>query len=187
MREVAELDENEFVERFGSIFEHSPWVAAGAWRERPFVGFSGLHAAFVKAVREAPYEQRLALIRAHPDLAGKAAISGELTPESRQEQSSAGLDDLTPEQYEAFTRTNREYRERFGFPLVIAVRGHTKETILAEAATRLKRSHPEEIEAALAEISKIAFLRLRDRVVPDPGEDAGAPGAAQETARDEGA
>lgn len=183
MREVNELDEDEFVERFGSLFEHSPWVAAGAWRGRPFDGLHGLHDAFVKAVSEAPYERRLALIRAHPDLAGKAAISGDLTPDSTKEQASAGLDDLTPEQYEAFTRTNREYRERFGFPLVIAVRGHTKETILAEAAARLKRSRPDEVETALAEIAKIALLRLRDRVEPGPGEVAGAPGAAEETAR----
>lgn len=187
MRGVNDLHENEFVDTFGSIFEHSPWVAAGAWREKPFDGFAELHGAFVKAVHEAPSERRLALIRAHPDLAGKAAISGKITPESRREQSSAGLDDLTPEQYEAFTRTNREYREKFGFPLVIAVRGHTKETILAEAAARLKRSRPEEVETALAEISKIALLRLRDRVEPDPGEDAGARSTIGETARDEGA
>ncbi len=132
---------------------------------------------------EAPLEWRLDLIRAHPDLAGKAAISGDITPESRREQSSAGLDDLTPGQYEAFTRTNREYREKFGFPLVIAVRGHTKETILAAAAARLKRSRPEEVETALAEISKIALLRLRDRVEQDAGEKS----TIGETARDEGA
>lgn len=187
MREVNELDEDEFVERFGSLFEHSPWVAVGAWRGRPFDDLHGLHAAFVEAVSEAPYERRLDLIRAHPDLAGKAAISGELTPDSAREQASAGLEDLTPEQYEAFTRTNREYRERFGFPLVIAVRGHTKETILAEAAARLKRSRPEEMNTALAEIAKIALLRLRDRIEPGPGEGAGAPSAAEETARGGGA
>ena len=182
LRDVNGLSEDEFLARFGSIFEHSPWVAAGAWRERPFDGLMQLHGAFVKTMYEAPTERRLALIRAHPDLAGKAAVAGELTPESAKEQASAGLDRLTPEQYEAFTRTNREYRERFGFPLVIAVRGHTTETILAEAAARLERSRPEEEETALAEIAKITLLRLRDRV--EPG--AGAPNAAGETARDEG-
>lgn len=187
LRDVNGLNEDEFLARFGSIFERSPWVAAGAWRERPFDGFMGLHRAFVKAMYEAPHERRLALIRVHPDLAGKAAIGGELTPESASEQASAGLDKLTPEQYEAFTRTNREYRERFGFPLIIAVRGHTRETILAEAEARLKRSRSEEVETALAEISKIALLRLGDRVEPETGEDAGAPSAAGETARDEGA
>ena len=183
---VNALGEDEFVARFGSIFEHSPWVAAGAWRERPFDGLTGLHGALVKVMHEAPYERRLSLIRAHPDLAGKAAIAGELTPESAGEQASAGLDALTPEQYEAFTRTNREYRERFGFPLVIAVRDHTRETILAEAGARLGRSRSEEVETALAEISKIALLRLRDRVEPGPAEDAGASNDAGETARDGG-
>lgn len=182
IREVNALGEDEFAARFGSVFEHSPWVAARAWRERPFDGLVGLHGALERAMFEASYERKLALIRAHPDLAGKAAIAGELTPESTKEQASAGLDDLSPEEYEAFTRTNREYREKFGFPLVIAVRGHTKETILAEAAARLRRPRPEEVETALAEISKIAVLRLRDRIGPAIGEDAGAPpGRPQET------
>ena len=181
LRDVNGLSEDEFLARFGSIFEHSSWVAAGAWRERPFDGLAGLHGAFVRAMHEAPHDRRLALIRAHPDLAGRAAIAGELTPESAREQASAGLDRLTPEEYETFTRTNREYRERFGFPLVIAVRGHTKETILAEATARLRSSRPqEEVEAALAEISKIALLRLKDKVEPDPEEDVGAGGAVGE-------
>lgn len=187
LRDVNGLDEDEFLATFGSIFEHSPWVAAGAWRERPFGGVEALHGAFEKAMFEAAGERRLDLIRAHPDLAGRAAIAGEITPESASEQASAGLDTLTPGEYEAFTGTNREYRERFGFPLVIAVRGHTRKTILAEAAQRLKRSRSEEIETALAEISKIALLRLRDRVEPGPGEDAGAPDATGMTAIHKGA
>ena len=180
VRDVNGMDEDEFLAAFGSIFEHSPWVAAGAWREGPFDGLGSLHGAFEKVMFEAPDERRLALIRAHPDLAGRAAIAGELTPESAREQASAGLDELTPGEYEAFTSANREYRERFGFPLVIAVRGHTKETILAEAERRIGRPRSAEVEAALAEISKIALLRLRDRVEEDPGGDAG------ETARDGG-
>ena len=185
IQQVNALGEDEFAARFGSIFEHSPWAAVRAWRERPFDGLVGLHGAFERAMFEAPFERRLALIRAHPDLAGKAALAGELTPESTREQASAGLDRLSPEEYEAFTRTNREYHERFGFPLVIAVRGHTRETILAEAAARLKRSRPQEVETALAEISKIALLRLRDRV--ESGEDAGAPNIVGEIAKGEGA
>jgi OHCU decarboxylase len=166
---VNDLNEEEFVQRFGAVYEHSPWVAEQAWRERPFGDLSELHAALLRAVHDAPPERRLALIRAHPDLAGKAAVAGELTPESTREQASAGLDRLSPEEYEAFTRMNREYRERFGFPLVIAAREHTKETILADAAARLRRSRPEEIEAALSEIAKIAYLRLRDLVEAEPG------------------
>ena len=188
LRDVNGLNEDEFLATFGSVFEHSPWVAAGAWRERPFEDFGALHGAFEKVMFEAPDERRLDLIRAHPDLAGKAAIAGELTPESASEQASAGLDKLTPEEYETFVRTNREYRERFGFPLVIAVRGHNRETILDEAAQRLGCSRSEEVEKALVEISKIALLRLRDRVVPGPDEDAGTPSVPPgETTRDEGA
>ncbi len=168
--EVNRLDEGKFVAKFGSLYEHSPWVAERAWRERPFGDVSELHGAFLRAVRDASPERQLALIRAHPDLAGKAAIEGILTPESTQEQVSAGLDRLSPKEYEAFMRMNREYRERFGFPLVMAAREHTKESILANAEARLKHSRSEEIETALSEIAKIAYLRLRDLVEQSSGE-----------------
>src|SRR3712207_517382 len=104
---VNDLNAEEFMERFGSLYEHSPWVAEGAWRERPFGDLSELHEAFLRAVRAAPPERRLALIRVHPELAGKAAVAGELTPESTSEQTSVGLDRLTPEEYEELTRLNR--------------------------------------------------------------------------------
>ena len=175
--EVNRLSEDEFAARFGSLYEHSPWVAQRAWHERPFGDVSELHDAFLRAMHNASSEHKLALIRAHPDLAGSAAIAGELTPESTREQYSAGLDRLTPEEYEALTRLNREYREMFGFPLIIAVREHTKETILTDAAARLKHSRSEEIETALSEIAKIAYLRLQDLVEPAPDEAAGAKGA----------
>lgn len=171
---VNELDLEGFVEEFGSLYEHSPWVAEGAWYERPFDDLPGLHAAFLKAVRGAPAERRLALIRAHPDLAGKAAVAGELTPESTREQASAGLDRLSPEEFEAFTQTNRAYREKFGFPMIVAVRGHTRETILAAAEARLGNSRPEEIEVALAEIAKIGYLRLQDLVESGSRSEDGA-------------
>lgn len=165
--EVNRLDENGFVARFGTLFEHSPWVAEGAWRERPFADLSGLHGAFLEAVRGASHERRVALIRAHPDLAGKAALAGDLTPESASEQSSAGLDRLSSEEYEAFQRLNAAYREKFGLPFVVCVRDHTKESIFAAAEARLEHSRPEEIEAALYEISRITYLRLRDLVESD--------------------
>ena len=177
--EVNRLGEDEFVARFGSLFEHSPWVAEEAWNERPFHGFAGLHAAFLGAMYGAPPERQLALIRAHPDLAGKAAVAGALTPESKGEQASAGLDRLSPEEYEEFNRLNEAYGEKFGFPMIFAVREHTKETILAGAEARLAHSRPEEIEAALREIGKIARLRLGDMV--EPGESAG--GAVEERGR----
>ena len=110
----------------------------------------------------APRERKLALIRAHPDLAGKAAIEGSLTDSSTREQASAGLDRLTPDEYEAFTRTNTAYRERFGFPFVVCAREHTKESILRVASERLANTEDEEIRVALEEIAKIARLRLED-------------------------
>jgi len=110
----------------------------------------------------APTERKLALIRAHPDLAGRAAIEGTLTRSSENEQASAGLDRLTPDEYEAFTRLNAAYRERFGFPFVVCAREHTKESILRVAAERLAHTRDEEVRVALEEIAKIARLRLGD-------------------------
>jgi OHCU decarboxylase len=162
MDAINELDRAAFVERFGPLFEHSPWVAEAAWRDRPFESREELYEALVAAMYAAPRERKLALIRAHPDLAGKAAIEGTLTERSRSEQASAGLDRLTPDEYDAFTRTNAAYRERFGFPLVICVREHTKESILRVAAERLRNTEGEEIRVALEEIAKIARLRLED-------------------------
>jgi OHCU decarboxylase len=164
--EVNNLDRKGFVSKFGALYEHSPWVAEEAWNERPFGSLPELHGAFVRAMYEAPQERQLDLIRAHPDLAGKAGIAGELTPDSAREQASAGLERLTPEEYENFHRLNTAYRQRFGFPLIIAVREHTKETILDDAEARLKHSRPEEIKTALIEIAKIARLRLQDLVEP---------------------
>jgi OHCU decarboxylase len=162
MDAINELGRAAFVERFGPLFEHSPWVAEAAWRDHPFADREELYEALVGAMYAAPRERKLALIRAHPDLAGRAAIEGTLTARSRREQASAGLDRLTPDEYEAFTRTNDAYRRRFGFPLVVCVREHTKESILRVAAERLDHSEDEEIRVALEEIAKIARLRLED-------------------------
>ena len=162
MDAINGLDRVAFVERFGPLFEHSPWVAEAAWRDRPFADREELYEALVAAMYAAPRERKLALIRAHPDLAGKAAIEGTLTSSSRREQASAGLARLTPDEYAAFTRTNTAYRERFGFPFVVCAREHTKESILRSAAERLDHTAGEEIRVALEEIAKIARLRLED-------------------------
>lgn len=161
---ASNFDREEFVARFGGVYEHSPWVAEGAWYERPFRSLSELHRAMDRAVNAASDERKMELIRAHPDLAGKAAVAGELSPESEREQASAGVDRLSPEEYEAFTAMNRLYREKFGMPLIFCVREHTKESILKGAEERLANAREEEIETALAEISKIARLRLGDLV-----------------------
>jgi OHCU decarboxylase len=160
---VNDLSKGEFVSRFGSLYEHSPWVAEQAWNTRPFTSLDDLRGALVEAVRAAPDRRKVDLIRSHPDLAGKAAVAGELTAESEGEQASAGLDRLSPEEYELFARMNREYREKFGFPMVVAVKRHgSKESILRNAKERLGNSREREIEAALDEIHEIARLRLED-------------------------
>jgi 2-oxo-4-hydroxy-4-carboxy-5-ureidoimidazoline decarboxylase len=165
LAEVNRLEREEFVSLLGRAFEDSPWVAERAWNSRPFREVNELHEAMAKAVRDAPEEYRMALFRAHPDLAGKAAVAGELTPESGREQTSAGLDRLTPEEYDAFTRMNAAYREKFGFPMIVCVREHTKESILRNARSRLGNSREEEVRTALGEIAKIASLRLQDLIV----------------------
>ena len=162
MKAVNELDRAAFVKRFGPLFEHSPWVAEAAWRDRPFSDREELFEALVAAMYAAPRERKLALIKAHPDLAGKAAIEGTLTDSSTREQAAAGLDRLTPDEYEAFTRTNEAYKRRFGFPFVVCVREHTKESILRTAGERLEHSRDEEVRVALGEIAKIAHYRLLD-------------------------
>ena len=161
---INELDREDFVARFGSLFEHSPWVAEEAWESRPFGSIEEMWRAFEDAMYAAPRERQLDLIRAHPDLAGKAAVAGELTQESAREQASAGLDRLSPGKFEEFTRMNREYREKFSLPMVVCVREHTKESILENVQSRLGNSRDEEIRTALAEISKISHYRLLDLV-----------------------
>ena len=150
--------------RFGGVFEASPWIAREAWEGRPFGSVERLHAAMLWVVEQAPRSARLELIRAHPDLAGKAAIAGALTPESTREQAAAGLARLTPQQHERLTGLTAAYRERFGFPFVVCAREHTADSIIAAAASRLEADPAKEEQTALAEIAKIARLRLDDIV-----------------------
>ncbi|MFO7170984.1 MAG: 2-oxo-4-hydroxy-4-carboxy-5-ureidoimidazoline decarboxylase [Chloroflexota bacterium] len=169
LQDVNALSREEFVARLGFLFEGSPWIAAETWPARPFESLDALHAALLDTVARAGRERQLALIRAHPDLAGKAAVAGELTPESTREQAAAGLSQLTPDEYAEFTRLNQAYRERFGFPFVICAREHNKTSILAQFAARLRNSPDEEVATALAEIGKIARLRLLDVVSSEAG------------------
>ena len=164
LHDVNALDREQFAGRLGFLFEGSPWIAAQTWDARPFASLDALHAALCETVARAPAERRLALIRAHPDLAGRAAVAGELGPESSREQSSAGLDRLTPEEFAAFTRLNQAYRDRFEFPFVICAREHDRRSILAQFEARLRNERDAEIAAALGEIGKIARLRLMDVV-----------------------
>jgi 2-oxo-4-hydroxy-4-carboxy-5-ureidoimidazoline decarboxylase len=146
----------------GGLFEHSPWVAETAWERGPFGGVGELEDALEAAMREAPRERQLELIRAHPELAGREARERTLTRESTHEQASAGLDRLSAGELEALQRLNRSYRERFGFPLIVCVREHTKDSIIAWGNARLEHSREQEIDVALGEIAKIARLRLAD-------------------------
>jgi OHCU decarboxylase len=155
---AGRLDRDAFAERFGGVFEHSPWIAAAAWERRPFSTVADLHAAMVGVVAQSPREQRLALIRAHPDLGTKARI-GE---ESTREQAAAGLDRLTPAQYERITALTAAHHERFGFPFIVCARDHTPDSIIAAAEARAAAAPEAEERIALAEIAKIARLRLDD-------------------------
>jgi len=151
---------HELERALGGIFEHSPWIAARAAGARPFASVEALHAAMVAVVRRASREEQLALLRAHPDLAGRAARAGALTPASASEQSSAGLDRLDDDEYERFGRLNAAYREKFGFPFIIAVRRHDKHQILAAFEARLGNTEAQEVETALGQVFEIARLRL---------------------------
>jgi 2-oxo-4-hydroxy-4-carboxy-5-ureidoimidazoline decarboxylase len=163
-------DRDAFVARFGGVFEASPWIAEAAWERGPYASIAALHAAMVAIVDGAPREARLDLIRAHPDLAGKAAIVGTLTPESTREQAAAGLDRLTAEQHAQLVELTASYHERFGFPFVICAREHTADAIIAAAAERLTNDPDAEERRALTEIAKIAALRLADLATDDvPG------------------
>lgn len=159
---VNAMSPTDFVAKFGGIFEHSPWVAE---RTRgPFAGVAALHGAMSAVVRAAPRDEQLALIRAHPDLVGRLAREGKLTRESTGEQRAAGLDALSDHEVEQFERYNAAYRERFGFPFIICARLNRKDAILKSFPERLRNTVEQEIATALAEIEKIALLRLRDLV-----------------------
>ena len=158
--QLTRLSSGDFVAQLGSIFEHSPWVAEAVVGQRPFLTVDALHAAMCQAVRQADIEAQLALIRAHPELAGKAAIRGELTDASSKEQHAAGLDQCSPEEYAELTALNRAYHERQGFPFILAVKGLAPSSVLAAMRERLDSPRETEIATCLAQIERIARLRL---------------------------
>ena len=151
-----------FVDRFGDLAEQSPWVAERAAGARPFASREAMVAAFADALLQAPRADRLALLLAHPDLAGRAAVAGE----SKREQAGAGLDTLTPEEFARFTELNARYRDRFGFPFILAVKGATKSRILAAFAERIDNDAAAEFATALTQVCRIFRFRIEDRVLP---------------------
>ena len=163
---VNALDAGAFVARFGDVAEDSPWVAEAAFAARPFADREALVEAFAVAVRSASRRKQLALLRAHPDLAGRAAVAGDVAEDSRREQAGAGLDRLTSAEFARFTDLNARYRERFGFPFIFAVKGATKDAILAAFEARIGNDAETERAAALAHVERIFRFRIEDRVAP---------------------
>ncbi len=164
MAELNALDPAAFEARLGHIFEHAPWVARRAAAGRPFAGRDVLHRAMVAVIAAASEAEQLALLRGHPDLAGKAAVAGDLTADSKREQQGAGLDRLTPAEYERFHELNHAYNARFGFPFILAVKGKTKDDILAAFARRANNEGAVEFREALDQVGRIAAFRLADLI-----------------------
>ncbi|MBL8474178.1 MAG: 2-oxo-4-hydroxy-4-carboxy-5-ureidoimidazoline decarboxylase [Rhodocyclaceae bacterium] len=164
---VSALDQAHFVALLGGVFEHSPWVAERAWAARPFATTAQLHAAMVAAVMAAGPELQLALIGAHPELAGKEAVAGTLTADSRGEQSGAGLDRCSSQELSELRELNRRYRAAHGFPFVMAVKGYGRAEILAALRARVEQTTRTEFARCLQEIAKIGAWRLAVLVADD--------------------
>jgi 2-oxo-4-hydroxy-4-carboxy-5-ureidoimidazoline decarboxylase len=166
--EVDAMGSEDFLAAFGPVVEHSPWVAEAARRGAPFGSAAALGLAFTAALRSAGAEQRLQLLRAHPELAGSEAEAGELTGASAGEQRAARLDRLTPAQLADLRALNATYRERFGFPFISCVREHSVASLLTWGRARLERDELAEARTALAEVDKIVGLRLAALLTDSP-------------------
>ncbi|WP_068312705.1 2-oxo-4-hydroxy-4-carboxy-5-ureidoimidazoline decarboxylase [Polycladidibacter hongkongensis] len=162
MEQVNQLSHQAFVARFGDVVEQSSWVADAAAHRRPFADVTAMHLAFEEVLNAADVAQQLDVICAHPDLAGRAALAGDVAAASEQEQQSAGLDKLRPKELREFTELNEAYRQRFGFPFIYAVRGAHKYDILDAFRRRLQNSSEAEQAEALRQISRIIAFRLED-------------------------
>ncbi|MBU3059758.1 2-oxo-4-hydroxy-4-carboxy-5-ureidoimidazoline decarboxylase [Pseudomonas indica] len=160
----SSLDRDAFVAAFADIYEHSPWVAEKAYdlgADASLDDIDGLHQRMADILFSASRDAQLALINAHPDLAGKAAVRGELTASSTSEQAGAGIHECTPEEFARFTELNDAYKAKFGFPFIMAVKGSNRHQILAAFEERIHNTPDEEFARALAEINKIALFRLQ--------------------------
>lgn len=164
LQSINALSDAEFQQHFAGVLEHSPGYAAQVAAMRPFHSAEEVASAFKRALDADSQDGQIKLIRAHPDLAGKAALAGELTAESASEQASAGLDRLSAEEYAEFHRLNAAYHEKFGLPYVVCVRENTKGSIFEGARHRLGNTPEQERAAALHEISRIARLRVLDLI-----------------------
>ena len=164
LAQLNAMDRSAFVAQVGWAYEHSAWVAEGAWEDCPFQTIEDLYTAMERVVRSATSQKQMALIQAHPDLAGRLRSMSELTLASRREQAEAGLDELTATEAEQMARNNERYREKFGFPFILCARLNNAESIRAALEKRLENSRAQEIDVALGEISKIGRWRLADAI-----------------------
>ncbi len=164
LEQLNSMPRNAFEAALSGIFEHSPWVAEQAAAVRPFSSVDALYAAMRAIVADSGDARQLALVNAHPELAGKAAVQGELTAESTREQSGAGLAQCTQEEFDKLQRLNAAYREKFGFPFILAVRGYDRAGIIANFEARVNHTREEELRTSLEQIYRIARFRLDDLV-----------------------
>jgi 2-oxo-4-hydroxy-4-carboxy-5-ureidoimidazoline decarboxylase len=169
LAELNALEPARFAAAIAGVFEHSPWVAAAACDRRPFRTIDELHATLVETLKSAPTDAQLAVLRAHPELASKAAMRGELTPESNREQEGAGLTQCTAAEFARLCALNHAYDAKFGFPLILAVKGLSRTEIIARCADRLERDAATEFATALAEVARIARFRLEALLENEPG------------------
>jgi 2-oxo-4-hydroxy-4-carboxy-5-ureidoimidazoline decarboxylase len=164
LEQLNQASADAFVASLSGIFEHSPWVAEAAALQRPYASIDALHHTMSRAVETSGETKQLALINAHPELAGKAAVRGELTEESTREQSGAGLNQCTQEEFDKLQALNRAYREKFGFPFILAVRGYDRHGIIANFEARVNNSRADEMRASLDQIYRIARFRLDELI-----------------------
>ena len=160
LADLNRLDQANFVAALAGIYEYSPWVPERAWSRRPFVDINDLHAALAAVVAAAEKDEQLALIRAHPELAGQAMTDGSLTADSTAEQSRAGLMHCSPAELARLRELNARYNANFGFPFILAVKGYDRAGVIAEFARRVDNDAAEEFAENLRQIDKIARLRL---------------------------
>ncbi|WP_235852143.1 2-oxo-4-hydroxy-4-carboxy-5-ureidoimidazoline decarboxylase [Niallia nealsonii] len=160
LAEVNKMEQLEFIEKIGWVFEDTPWVAEKAFSSKPFASLKNLYQTMVNKVEEADEKAQLALINAHPDLGSRI----KMTESSVKEQKGAGLDSLTEEEFASFSLLNKQYLEKFGFPFILAVKGHTKETIYQAMEQRVDHQKEQEFQTALLEIYKIVGFRLEELV-----------------------
>lgn len=163
VQSLSALDRDAFVAALHGIFEHSPWVAERAWSRRPFADRAALGEALVETMMAASRAEQLALVRAHPELAGKAAIAGDMTRESISEQGGAGLNACSPEEFAQLQALNEAYNAKFGHPFILSVRGRSRAEIIAAFELRLSNDVETEFAESLRQIARIARLRLEER------------------------